>query len=359
MSFIGSRHRSRSVVPGAGLAAGGLTRRGLLGAGGALAVGALISACGGEVGNGSGSGSGGDGGAWTFTDDRGTKVDAKARPERVVGYVGTAAALYDFGVDEQLVGVFGPTRLKDGRPDPQAGNLPVDRLEVIGNAFGEFNIEKYAALRPDLLVDTMFLANELFYVPAESKDKIFALAPSVAIAAGAVPLPKPIERTAALAAALGADLKSAKVTAAKARFDKAVEAVRAAAKARAGLKVLAASASPDLFYASSPGKNTDLIYLKELGVDLIVPDKVGRDGYFEELSWENAGKYKADVIMLDSRTQALQPKDLGGKPSWKDLPAVKAGQVIPWQPEPRFSYEGCAPILEALATSITSAKKTG
>ncbi|TDD65426.1 ABC transporter substrate-binding protein [Actinomadura rubrisoli] len=331
-----------------------LTRRGLLGAGGAVALGALLSACGSGDGTASPSG-----GAWSFTDDRGTKVGLKARPKRVVGYVGTLAALHDFGVDEQLVGVFGPTKLKDGKPDPQAGNLPVDRLTVIGNAFGEFNIEKYAALRPDLLVDNMFVKNELFYVPAESKEKIFALAPSVALSTGTVPLPKPIERTAALAAALGADLTSAKVTAAKARFEKAAEALRAAARANPGLKVLAASASPDLFYASSPEKNTDLIYFKELGVDLIVPRRLDSNGFFENLSWENADRYKADVVMLDSRTQALQPKDLGSKPSWAELPAVKAGQVVPWQPEPRFSYEGSAPILEALAKSIQSAKKTG
>ncbi|MFB4299561.1 ABC transporter substrate-binding protein [Actinomadura sp. NTSP31] len=333
-----------------------LTRRGFLGAGGAVALGALISACGGGDGNG---GAAPSGGAWTFTDDRGTTVRVKSRPQRVVGYVGALAALYDFGVDQQLVGVYGPTKLKDGKPDPQAGNLPVDRLTIIGNAYGEFNIEKYASLRPDLLVDNMFVQNELFYVPAESKDKIYALAPQAAISTGAVPLPKPIERTAALAAALGADLKSAKVTAARARFDKAVESLRAAVQANAGLKVLAASASPDLFYASSPAKNTDLIFFKQLGLDLVVPDKLDKDGYFESLSWENADKYQADVIMLDSRTQALQPKDLGSKPSWKDLPAVKAGQVVPWQPEPRFSYAGCAPIIEALAATVRSAKKTG
>ncbi|MFC6881219.1 MULTISPECIES: ABC transporter substrate-binding protein [Actinomadura] len=330
-----------------------LSRRGLLSAGGAVALGALISACGGGDGGGSSSG-----GGWTFTDDRGTKVSLKARPKKIVAYVGSAAALYDFGVDEQLVGVFGPTKLKDGRPDPQAGELPVDRLTIIGNAFGEFNIEKYASLRPELLVDNMFVGTDLFYVPAESKDKIFGLAKSVAISAGATPLDKPVERYAQLAASLGADLNAPKVTAAKARYQKAAEAVRAAAKANGGLKVLAASASPDLFYASNPAKNTDLIYFRQLGVDLITPDKLNQQGYFEELSWENADKYKADLIMLDSRTQALQPKDLGGKPSWKDLPAVKAGQVIPWQAEPRFSYAGCAPILEALAKAVQSAKKT-
>ncbi|HLV74656.1 iron complex transport system substrate-binding protein [Actinomadura hallensis] len=332
-----------------------LSRRGFLGAGGALALGALIAACGGDGGDKSSSG----GGSWSFTDDRGEKIRLDARPGRVVAYVAAAAALYDFGVDEQLVGVFGPTKLKDGSPDPQAGDLPVDRLEIIGNAFGEFNIEKYAALRPELLVSNMFVDDELFYVPPESKDKIYGLAPSVAISAGSVPLPKPIERTAELAAALGADVKSDKVTADRRRFEKAAERVRAAAEEKRGLKVLAASASPDLFYASSPDKNTDLIYLKELGVDIVVPEKLDQAGYFENLSWENAGKYKADLILLDSRTQALQPKDLGDKPTWKELPAVKAGQVVPWQPEPRFSYAGCAPILEEFAAALQSAKKAG
>jgi iron complex transport system substrate-binding protein len=333
------------------------SRRGLLTAGGAAALGALLSACGGGDDGGTVSSPGG--GAWTWTDDRGQKISLKARPQRIVAYVGAASALYDFGVDKQIVGVYGPTTLKDGRPDPQRGELTMDGRTVIGNAYGEFNIEKYAGLRPELLIDNMFVEGQLFYVPAESKDKIFALAPQLAVSTGAVALPKPVERYAALAASLGADLNASKVVQAKARFEKAAETLRAAAKESAGrgIKVLAASGSPDLFYASNPGKNTDLIYFKELGVDLIVPNKIGKDGYFEELSWENAGKYAADVIILDSRTQALQPKDLASKPAWRDLPAVKAGQVVPWQPEPRFSYAGCAPILESLAKTLQTAKK--
>ncbi|GAA3987120.1 siderophore-binding protein DesE [Actinomadura viridis] len=332
-----------------------LSRRGLLAAGGAAALGALLGACGEDGGDTAAA----EGGAWTFTDDRGERAALKAPPRRVVAYVGSAAALYDFGVTDRIVGVYGPAKRADGSPDPQVGEVPVDRLTIIGNAYGEFNIEKYAGLRPELLVDHVFVGKDLFYVPAESKDKIFALAPSLGISTGAVSLRRPIERYAALAAALGADLNAPKVTQAKARFEKAAEELRAAARARGGLKVLAASGSPDLFYASNPGKNTDLIFFKELGVDLIVPDKVSKEGYFEELSWENAGKYRADVILLDSRTQALQPKDLAAKPAWRDLPAVKAGQVVPWQPEPRFSYAGCAPILEDLAKTVRTAKKAG
>ena len=76
-----------------------------------------------------------------------------------------------------------------------------------------------------------------------------------------------------------------------------------------------------------------------------------------ELDWENADKYGADLILLDSRSSALQPKDLTGKPTWQQLPAVKAGQVVPWLSEVRFSYAGCAPLVEQLAGALDRAKK--
>ncbi|GLY77604.1 ABC transporter substrate-binding protein [Actinoallomurus iriomotensis] len=328
-----------------------LSRRGLLAAGGAAGLGALLAACGGN-----GGARATTSGSWSFTDDRGQKATAKSRPKRVVAYVGTAAALHDFGVGDQLVGVFGPTKLKDGRPDPLAGSLDVNKVTIIGNAYGEFNIEKYAALHPDLLVTEMFQPPNLWFVPDDSKNKILPLAPSIGFTDSHVSLPQPIQRHEQLAAALGADLKAAPVTAAKARFDQAVESVRAAAKANPGIKVLAASGSPDLFYVSDPRVYADLSYFQSLGVDMIVPNKV-TGGFFENLSWENADKYPADIILLDNRTAALQPKDLTAKPSWSKLPAVKAGQITPWLSEARFSYAGCAPVLEAFAKAVRDAKK--
>ncbi|MGK5556033.1 ABC transporter substrate-binding protein [Actinomadura kijaniata] len=334
-----------------------LSRRGLLAAGGAVALGALAAACGGKDDKGAAKGGSASSGPWTFTDGRGKQISLPQRPERIVAYVGAAAALWDFGIRDQIVGIYGPSKLANGQRDPQVGEVDTGKVQSIGNAYGEFNVEKYAALRPQLLVDHMFVKDTLFYVPAESKDKIFQLAPSAGISVGNASLPTCIENYAALAASLGADLKAAAVTEAKARFERAAQAVRDAAKANGGLKVLAGSGAADLFYASSPAKNSDLMFFKELGVDLVVPQKLDKDGYFEPLSWENADKYKADVIMLDSRTQALQPPALASKPTWKDLPAVKNNQVIGWQPEPRFSYAGCAQIMENLAATIKSAKK--
>ncbi|UQA96234.1 ABC transporter substrate-binding protein [Streptomyces halobius] len=332
-----------------------LSRRGVLAAGGAVGIGALLAACGSDKGSGSAK-SGAGSGPWSFTDDRKQKVSLDHTPQRIVAFTGTAAALHDFGVDDRIVGVFGPTKLKNGKADPQAGDLDVDKVTIIGNAYNQFNIEKYAGLTPDLLITNMYEPGALWFVPDDSKDEIAKLAKSVAITSSRVSLIKIIERYAELAASLGADLKAKRVTDAKTRFEKASARLRQAAKTHP-VKVLACSGSPDLFYASNPGINADLMYYKSLGVDLIVPDHLDKAGYFESLSWENADKYQADVLLLDNRTATLQPKDLAAKPSWAKLPAVKAGQVTPWSSEPRFSYAGAAPLVEALAKAIESAKK--
>ncbi|MEU4211307.1 ABC transporter substrate-binding protein [Streptomyces sp. NPDC026206] len=334
------------------------SRRSILTAGGALGIGALLTACGGGGSSSGPAGTSGPAGArsgpWTFKDDRGRTVEAGRTPRRIVAFTGTAAALHDFGVE--CVGVFGPTTLKDGKPDPQAGDLDVGKLTVLGNAWGEFNIEKYAGIGPDLLISNMFEPDALWYVPEDSKKKILGLAPSVGLTAARVSMLEPIKRYAALAGSLGADLTARKVVDAKARFEKAAETLRRTARSHP-LKVMAASGSADLFYVSNPAVNADLMYFRELGVDFVVPQKLDKGGYFESLSWENADKYQADLILLDSRTSALQPKDLAVKPTWEQLPAVKAGQVSPWLSEPRFSYAGCAPLLEGLAAAIEKAKK--
>ncbi|MGY0460142.1 ABC transporter substrate-binding protein [Kitasatospora sp. cg17-2] len=337
------------------------TRRTLLTAAGAVGLGAALAACG--SGGGSGTkgpdGGGADGRAWSFTDDRGRAVTAKSTPHRIVAFTGTAAALHDFGLADRIVGVFGETRRADGKADPAAGDLDIDKVTIVGNAWGEFGIEKYAALRPDLLVTHMYDPDALWYVPDESKDKILALAPGVAVTTARVPLPEPIKRYAALAESLGADLNARRVAEAKARFEAAAETLRQAAKAAGGLKVMAASGSADLFYVTNPAVSTDLMYFRELGVDFVVPDALDPQGYFESLSWENAGKYRADLILLDNRSTALQPADLAAKPAWSALPAVKAGQVTPWDAVPRFSWLGAAPLLEDLAKAVQGAKKLG
>lgn len=327
-----------------------VSRRGLFTAGGALGLGALLAACGAKD-------EGEGGGAWSFTDDRGQNAATEGAPKRIVAFIGAAAVLADLGLGDKIVGVFGPTTKADGSKDLQAGDLDVSKVTVLGNAWGEFNVEKYASLDPDLLVSNMFEKDVLWYVPEESKDKITQLVPSVGIGVYGVDLQKPIDRYIELARALGADLNAPAVTAAKQRYEAASTAVKDAVGANPGVKVLACSADPNLFYASNPAMSADLLYLQSLGVEFVVPDKPDAPGFFESLSWENADKYAADVLFLDDRSSQLQPADLATKPTWAALPAVKAGQITPWSAEPRYSYAGCAPLLESVAAAVRNAKK--
>ncbi|MEU8467825.1 ABC transporter substrate-binding protein [Streptomyces sp. NPDC029006] len=338
-----------------------LTRRGLLAAGGALGLGAALAACGDDRGKDTGSGRGttaGESGPWSFKDDRGTTVKLDKVPANIVAFTGVAAALYDYGV--RVKGVFGPTRTSGGKPDVQAGDMDISKVTVLGNAWGQFSIEKYAALAPDVLISTMFDdAGTLWYVPDESKKKISQLAPGVGISVYDRRLTEPLRRMWELAGSLGADLKAAEVTAAKKRFEDAAARLRAAARAKPGIRVMAASASDQLFYVSGSDLSVDLEYFKSLGVDLVEPPasaKAEGGGWYESLSWENVDKYRADIIMMDDRTSAIQPADIT-KATWKKLPAVKAGQVISRSPEPILSYDKCVPLLTGLAEALEKARK--
>ncbi|MFE5481861.1 ABC transporter substrate-binding protein [Streptomyces sp. NPDC056527] len=337
-----------------------LTRRGLLAAGGALGLGAALAACGNETKGGASSGAGEKSGSWKFTDDRGTAVETKSTPKNIVAFTGMAAALKDFGVE--VKGVFGPTyvedpKTKERKPDVQAGDLDIAKVKVIGNVWGEFKIEEYLKLNPDVLITDMWEKNDLWYIPAEQKDKILKVAPSVALWAADKSMPTVLQRHADLAASLGADVKTKQILDDKARFEAAAERVRQAAKGKKDIKVLIGSGSPDVFYVSTPVRPTDTLYFQELGVNVIVPEKLDPSGWFELLSWENVDKYKADIILLDNRTSALQPEALKAKPTWAALPAVKAGQVFPRVTEPIYSYAKCAPLLEDLAKALENAKK--
>ncbi|KUO20166.1 ABC transporter substrate-binding protein [Streptomyces dysideae] len=338
-----------------------LTRRGILAAGGALGLGAVLAACGDDDAKSSGS----DGattaaksGPWTFKDDRGTTVKLDEVPTGIVAFTGVAAALYDYGIE--VKGVFGPTKTADGKADVQAGDMDISKVTILGNAWDQFNVEKYAALAPQVLITTLFDdAGTLWYVPEASKDKIAKLAPSVGISVYDRQLTEPLQRMAELAESLGADMKATKVTDAKKRFEDASERLRKAAKARPEITVMAGSASQDIFYVSGTNLSIDLEYFKALGVKFVEPPEKAKaqgGGWYESLSWENVDKYPADIIMMDDRSSTIQPADIT-EATWKKLPAVKAGQIISRSPEPILSYDKCVAMVENLAKAIEDAKK--
>ncbi|TMR90830.1 ABC transporter substrate-binding protein [Nonomuraea basaltis] len=74
------------------------------------------------------------------------------------------------------------------------------------------------------------------------------------------------------------------------------------------------------------------------------------------MSWENADKYQADVILVDARTQSMKIEEMARKPTWAKLPAVKAGQLYPWHAAERYSYLGYAKVTEELKTNLEKAR---
>ncbi|WP_241266324.1 ABC transporter substrate-binding protein [Streptomyces boncukensis] len=325
-------------------------------AGGALGLGAVLAACGSDSSGDSGD-AGGDG-AWSFKDDRGRTARTPHTPKKIAAFIGSAAALHDYGVE--CSAVFGPSKPVRGKPNPQAGDLDLDKVESLGTGFGEFDIEKYAKLRPDLLISNMFPPPKLWFVPDESSKKIYKLAPSIGIKGSNTTLLDPLRRYEELAKALGGDTGSQRAQEAKKRFKAAEKRLREAAKAarkKGGVKVLAMTGDAENMYVAVPDSYCDLHYFKDLGVEIVEGKKSDKWGFWEFLSWEKADSHHADIIMIDNREQALPPSELRKKPTWERLPAVKAGQTIPWAMEERYSYAGYAPRLEALAEAIEKARK--
>lgn len=292
--------------------------------------------------------------AWKFTDDRGKEISLPKRPKRILAQVHAAGALWDFGIEP--VGIFGPHKRTDGTADAQAGNVDVDKVTSVGANFGEFNLEQYAALKPDLVVTIMY-GPALWYIPEESQAEIEKVAPVVGIRLDGVSAAETIERFGRLAASLGADLQSDKIKDAREAFERSSENLRAAAKEKPGLEVEVAIGQDTGVWVADPDWHGDLRYLRDLGVDIVAPAKPDPAYGFEMLSWEQASRYQADLILEDNRTLGLTPDELAEKfPTWKLLKAVAADQVAPWHAETPSSYQLYTTLLDELTATIKKSR---
>jgi iron complex transport system substrate-binding protein len=217
-------------------------------------------------------------------------------------------------------------------------------------------MEKFAALKPDLVVTglTGSKPTDMWVLTGDLGPKVQQIAPIVALSEYKVALPKVIERYSQLAVALGGDANSDVLKKAKDDFDKASEDLRAAAKEKAGLKVLVLYGDKDGLYIAKPDYFADLAYYRELGLDIVSGG--GTEDYWEQLSWEQAGKYPADLILTDTRSYALPRAQMTQFPTWNQLPAVKAGQLGDWSAEPRFNHLLATPVIQKLTALVKGAR---
>jgi iron complex transport system substrate-binding protein len=291
--------------------------------------------------------------SFSWTDARGTVVEFPLPATGVVAQSSAAASLLDFGY--RVAGAYGDLKPVDGRLSYQAGSLDPSTMTVLSDVYGQFDVEKFAAMNPQALIDLMFVKDELWYLPDGLQAKVEAVAPTIAIEMLNLNLLQIIENFADLAARLGADVTSPAVTRSKADFETAVAQVEAAVAAKPDLTVLGISRSADKVWIANAAQHPDFAYLQTLGVTFVDAEVSDPSLYFNEISYEKIDEFAADVIFDDSRGGVIAAADK--QPTWRALPAVKAGQVHPWKAAAPYSYKANAPILTDFADALSGATK--
>lgn len=290
-------------------------------------------------------------GRFDYTDARGTKVALDEVPTTVVAQNSIAAALWDAGY--KVDGVYGELG-DDPASTYQRGNVDLAELTTLGKTWGEFDVDAYAKMEPDLLLDFSF-AGELWYVPSKLEKQIADRAPVLGLNGQPKDIDEAIELFVDLAGKLGADTTcNEDLLEAKKDYQEALAEVTAQEK---DLKVLVASGSDTSFWVVNPDALPETGSLEAAGVDLVTAEGAKAGEVFTELSWEQASDFAdADVILMDVRNTDAVKKKMETIDTWANLPAVKAGQVYEWYAGAPYSYEEYADIWGDLAEQLEGAK---
>ena len=286
-------------------------------------------------------------GSWLFTDDLGVEIRLPSAPQRVVAELSAAASLWDLGI--RPVGVFGITTTQSGTPEIAAGRIDLDSVVNLGEGFDDFDLEQLVALEPDLVITTLY-GTLVWRINTVAIPQIEALAPIAGINVSGVSVIDIINRFVELGEALGADTSAADVESARAAFEVSSQAVADAAAANPELSILFVTGASDVYYVGNALAAGDLMYFKQLGVD--IPQTAETVSYWESDSWEETNRYPTDVIQIDRRAAWLTYEQMLERETFALLPAVVAGQIGTWDVEYVNSYLGFVPVLDRLAETI-------
>lgn len=291
--------------------------------------------------------------AWSYEDATGTTVKVDHTPKRVVVLNDIAISFIEYGL--KPVGTFGQlTMAKDARFD----DLDTDGITQLGTGYGDIDLEKLAALKPDLVVTSVYPTDEkgtlddtqpgYGFKDNEQEKQIEAIAPVVQVKWGGKG-EDVIEKIADLSESLGA--KESTIEAAEKRFDTAGDELEKVAKEQ-DLSVVSMYADGDGAYVTRPTDEPLLQMYSSFGVDFVNPKPKGF--YWGIYSWENAGQIKADVLLLSQ--QGYQVADLEKQPTFADNAALEAGQVHSFT-FPALDYASQAGYMTELAGWLEDSKK--
>jgi len=296
-----------------------------------------------------------DDAAWSFTDDTGKTVSLDHEPTRIASYADYALGLLSTGVEP--VAVFGRVKVKS---DERFDDYDLSKTAIVGNSYGEIDLEKLADAAPDLIVAGVYPTDrkgtiskdEPYYSLAdkEQQTQLEKIAPIVAIKVGGKGSDV-IESVNKLATALGAN--PATIADAKKTYDTAAADLTAAAE-ESKLEVTQMYADADGVYVVKPGDEPETELYRSLGVDFtdIHPDG---EYYWDKYSWENAAQMMTGDVLLVN-VEGFQKKDLLDQATFAGHPALAAGQVYAWN-DTALDYASQAEHMVELAKILRGAKK--
>nr|WP_314260324.1 ABC transporter substrate-binding protein [uncultured Devosia sp.] len=287
--------------------------------------------------------------SWTYSDASGQTVTLDAVPQRIIMHQDAAAGLIPLGI--RPVGIFADSAITEAKA---LEGLDLSGIEIVGQTWGEVDIEKVAALQPDLIIGEWWDRSG-DWSGGEVVAQLTEVAPITGPAA-ADSIVGMIEDYEELAASLGADLSEPSIAEAKATFETSLEAFKAAVAAKPNLVAEAVYTGDDALYVADPAGAAELLDLQGWGLNIVAPESVDVAGnnYFETVSWENADKYPADLIMVDNRSPATLQIALA-QPMWTTMPAAAAGAVTDWPAFWLRNYAAYAGALDKLTAAINAA----
>lgn len=291
--------------------------------------------------------------AWSYEDATGTTVKVDHAPKRVVVLNDIAISFVEYGLEP--VGTFGQlTMAKDARFE----GLDTDGIAQLGTGYGDIDLEQLAALKPDLVVTSVYPTDEkgtldttqpgYGFKDKEQEQQIQAIAPVAQVKWGGKG-EDVIEDIADLAESLGA--KESTVEKAEQRFDTARDELEKVTKEN-DRSVVSMYADGDGAYVTRPSDEPTLQMYESFGVDLVDPKPKGF--YWGIYSWENAGQISGDVLLLSQ--QGYQVADLEKQPTFADNAALQAGQVHSWT-FPALDYASQADYMQQLAGWLEDSKQ--
>lgn len=268
---------------------------------------------------------------WSFDDDRQQHVALAGRPARVIAYAQAAQTLQQLGVP--VVGYFGSQHHAESGAD--AGlDLP-----CVGSGDG-IDLDLVKSLRPDLVVGVTY-AGETYGVTPAVADQLEGLAPSLLIGiAGDRTLPSVIGRFHELAQALTPD----DLPDSEADLTSAIDAL----SNKPPVQVVALSGGTDTdAYVANPAYWPSLHLLADAGIHFTPTTTAGG---WEVVKWtELATSHPADLVLYDQRPNSLGPDRLAEIPGWSEVPGVRTGTVLAWNPEPPLTFTAAAAFVNTVA----------